>query len=349
MNKNSLEGEKILFLSPKYMNIYKDVISCIKELGGEVSWVSSDLISPNPYLVSIKNRLNEENINKFNEKCELFWKDLFSQKEYNKKYDYFFTIDGLMICPFLFKELSTRNPDVKKVLFLYDKNDGMQEINSTYHYYDAIYTFDLGDRDKYHLKFMPIYWVPSDSVNNIKYDIFGFASYNSRKPDRTKLFNEVNKICKAKGLSTFVKLYYPMKNRMVFCLKNIIHYLFNHKSYTPLSYIKEGLITGQSLSPDDFRQTIRESRVILDTQAPYQDGLTARFMWALGEGKKIITTNSSITRYPFYDPKQFYILHDIDVDELLNFIVEPFVVLEDNKLMIEQYRIDNWIVKMLCD
>ena len=134
MNKNSLEGKKILFLSPKYMNIYKDVISCIKELGGEVSWVSSDLISPNPYLVSVKNRLNEENINKFNEKCELFWKDLFSQEDYNKKYDYFFTIDGLMICPFLFKELSTRNPDVKKVLFLYDKNDGMQEINSTYQY-----------------------------------------------------------------------------------------------------------------------------------------------------------------------------------------------------------------------
>ena len=35
-------------------------------------------------------------------------------------------------------------------------------------------------------------------------------------------------------------------------------------------------------------------------------------MWALGIGRKIITTNSSVVSYDFYDHNQIYIVDDVN-------------------------------------
>ena len=161
------------------------------------------------------------------------------------------------------------------------------------------------------------------------------------------MFSKLKRIAKQKNYREFIKLYdksYGL-NKIVFALKSQIKLLFRRNTLT-LQDILNGLITGQSVPPDEYRSLIAHSRVIFDTQASYQDGLTARFMWALGAGKKIITTNPHVREYDFYNEDQFYVL-DNNINEIEGFISKPFVVSELQRKMIEPYRIDNWLKTIL--
>lgn len=71
-------------------------------------------------------------------------------------------------------------------------------------------------------------------------------------------------------------------------------------------------------------------------------------MWALGLGKKIITTNEAVRNYDFYTKDQILVLEDkyYTKDELL--IIKRFIehdYNEDSKIRdnIDKLRIDNWL------
>ena len=57
----------------------------------------------------------------------------------------------------------------------------------------------------------------------------------------------------------------------------------------------------------------RNSKVILDINHPGQKGLTMRTFEAIGAGKKMITTNSEIKNYPFYNSNNVYIIDRYDI------------------------------------
>ncbi|MEK5777604.1 lipopolysaccharide biosynthesis protein, partial [Acinetobacter nosocomialis] len=57
-----------------------------------------------------------------------------------------------------------------------------------------------------------------------------------------------------------------------------------------------------------------KSNIILDISHPGQSGLTMRTFEAIGAGKKLITTNTNIKEYPFYNANNIFI---ISRDELV--------------------------------
>ena len=119
------------------------------------------------------------------------------------------------------------------------------------------------------------------------------------------------------------------------------------KEMLSLNDLKDSIFTSKSLSPLEFRSLILKSKVILDTQNCNQDGMTARFMWALGAGKKIITTNRAAEINPFYTQEQIYILNENNINGILDFIKKELVVPAEIQLIISQYRIDKWIDLLL--
>ena len=133
----------------------------------------------------------------------------------------------------------------------------------------------------------------------------------------------------------------------MFIIKNIVKYIKKSKSYIPFVDVFNGLVTNKALSPKDFRDNINESEVIIDTHVEYQDGLTARFMWALGAEKKIVTTNKNVKEYDFYTPEQFFILGEDSLNKLNEFVCSKFSMSEQNRNIISKYRIDNWIDAIL--
>lgn len=340
-------GKNILFLAPSGLDIYKDVITGLEEKGFQVDYVSSSDVPNNPFQPISSNCYTEENVRKFEEKVTAYWKEKLSDIRYLKKYDIFFTINGLMTCPYLFEHLHKINPQIKCKLYLYDKIAFACHIERYFHYYDDIFSFDLGDVATYNLNFLPIYWVQLSEKCLKQYDLFGMASYSLHKKNRALLFREIKQVSDNLNLNSFIKLYVKMDNWPKFLFKNLVKLCMHHKTYIPFKDVFNGIVTNKSLSPSKFRRYIYESDVILDTHVEYQDGLTARFMWALGAEKKIITTNKMVKQYDFYTPEQFFILNEDPLNSLSEFLNLNFTMTEKNRNIILNYRIDNWLETIL--
>lgn len=338
-----MKQNNALLLAPPGLDIYKDVIAGLEEKGYCVDYVSSSEVPNNPFKPIFDNRYNEENVSNFEKACTQFWEKKFLNTQFSKSYDVFFSIDGLMVCPYLFNHLKEINPGIKCKLFLYDKIEFACHVERYFCYYDDVFSFDLGDVASYNLKFLPIYWVSTNKKLEKKYDIFGMATYSLHKKDRAKLFREIKTVVEALGLKSFVKLYVKMDSWPVFLIKNFVKLLKRHKTYIPFVDVYNGIVTNKSLSPKEFRDFIYESEVIIDTHVEYQDGLTARFMWALGAEKKIVTTNKVVKKYNFYTPEQFFIIGEDSFERLGEFVSSEFLMSEKNKLEVLKYRMDYWL------
>lgn len=340
--------KRVLFVSSPFMGIYKDVIDALEKIEYDVEWVSADLFPKNPLNIYQTRVYDEVEIKKFLNKLDIFWSNYLSEDKQGGYFDYFFTIDGLIVSPMLFKLLKEKNPKVINLLYLFDRIDGIYQIDWSLSYYDRKYSFDIGDCKKYSLNLLPIYWIDTKYATQIVYKIFGFASYSFEKKERTLLFRQIADISKTNKWDSYIKLYINMeRNKVMFYIKNIIKFFIRREEYINIKDLFSGFITGNSIDPSKFRDMIKSSDVILDTQALYQDGLTARFMWSLGAEKKIITTNVAVTQYPFYDEHQFYIingaLNDRKYSEIIKFIRSDFKMNDDKRKEVEKYRIDNWI------
>lgn len=340
--------KKIFLMSSKFMDIYRDIIHELEVQGLEVVWIQDEQIPDNPFMIKYTNNYTEENVRKYLEKVMAFWEKTLLEKPYSDSFDYFLAIDGLTVHPYLFDVLRKRNPDIRIILYLYDRVQGMYQVDRFFKYYDAVFSFDQYDVEKFGIKYLPIYWVPNTSNVEPKYDVFGFATYSMIKSERNDIFRDVKEIIQNNGLTEYIKLVYRKKvtNRILYQIKHYIKKMLGRPSI-PLSDIDSGLITDTPITPVEFRKIIQNSRTVLDIQPDYQEGFTARFMWALGLGKKIITTNANVTNYPFYDSRQFFIYNESG--DLVSFIERPFEMEEGNKKLIQKYRIDNWIKTILND
>lgn len=313
--------QRIILYVAKFMNIYLDIIECLENMNFDVIWIEANTIPNNPFNKTL-GLYNPKNIDDYMSKAASKWLQLLEDEKLKEPIDFFFSIVGIDIPPFAFEELSKRNPQLRKVLYLYDKVDGVYQIDAFFKYYNEVFSFDRSDCEKFKLSILPIYWVPVADINDdIAYDIFAFASYSALKQERTMLFSKLKKIARQNKCKEFIKLYDSSYayNKIIFIIKNLIKTFLGQNILT-LQDICRGLITGYSVMPDQYRKLINCSNVVFDTQAPYQDGLTARFMWALGAGKKIITTNPHVTKYDFYSSEQIFIFENkkMGIDEFLN-------------------------------
>lgn len=333
----------VLLYATKFMCIYQDIVKCLKEMNFDVMWIEANTISNNPFNKTL-GLYNQKNIADYMLKAERKWKTLLEDEKLKDSIDYFLSIDGMDIPSFVFEVFRELNPRIRMILYMYDRVEGVYQIDRFFKYYDEVFSFDLSDCSQFGLSLLPIYWVPVSSKDNeLFYDIFAFASYSSFKKERTLMFSKLKRIAKKKKYREYIKLYDRSyaDNKYLFAFKSIVKYVLKVDSLS-LWDICNGLITGSSVKPDEYRELINSSNVIFDTQASYQDGLTARFMWALGAGKKIITTNTHVRQYDFYNENQVFIL-DNNMEDIDSFIGTSYNPDLRQQKKIESYRIDNWI------
>ena len=329
------------------MDIYNDVMESIIDKGMDVVWVQASTIPNNPFR-AIDKKSSKYDVDSYMSNVKSMWEKRLQDEDMKEPFDFFLAINGHDVHPFVFDYFRKWNPQIRMVLFLYDRVDGVMQIDGFFQYYDEVFSFDLGDCDKYKLHFLPIYWKEPKNEMPIKYDIFGFASYSENKPERTKLYKEVKSLADECNYQSFIKLYISSKkgNAFSYFIRSLVKRIMGIQ-VIPLKEIEKDLYTGKTISPADYRKLIQQSKAVLDTQASYQDGLTARFMWALGTGKKIITTNNNIIRYPFYTPEQFYVLKGNNYEGIREFMKGDFEMTKTNIEIVNQYRIDNWLNTLL--
>ena len=327
-------GKKVLFIAPPYMNLYKDLIDEMGKQGYSVDYIKEIVHPEDPDNVrgyrGLK-RIIVVNRERFQKKNRKFWMNLLSSEPYCKTYDILFVLNGQSLSPVVFHILKERNPELYCVNYMFDTTKGVYHFENNFPYFNKIASFDKEDSQKYGLHLLPIFWTEQDSLN-IEFEFFGMGAY---KKNRYTLYNMIKQYADKMNLSYYLKMYNPVKKRLFF--KTAIRNLFKIQQ-DMISYdeYKSDLITNEILPLSEFNKMLNASKIIVDSNAPHQDGLTSRFMQSLGNLKKIITTNVSSKEYSFYSPSQIFVvdnLHTFSQNKLMDF-VNTKIELSDEKLNI---------------
>ena len=256
-----------------------------------------------------------------------------------------FVIDGKMVHPYLFETLKKRNPNLKSINYLYDTIRGNYRFNNNFYLFDRVVTYDQHDAREYGIELMPIPWTESMKSETKRLSFFALGTFDK---SRFEIFSFIDRISKENHLSSFIKLY--IKRKKLFLFQYIYVHCIKHKPFIdPRTYYSRQ-ITHRFISKEEFTKMMMESEVIVDSINPMQDGLTARFTWALGAEKKIITNNKSVKTYDFYTPEQIFVIEDFSPkteNEILNFLHSKYIMTPDVRRKINSFRMDNWINNLL--
>lgn len=186
--------------------------------------------------------------------------------------------------------------------------------------FDQIFSFDLIDVQKYNFTFISnyIYMEKKElSANNTNDNIFIVISIDER-------FDFLNKL--ADYLSN-----YSIPFKFIAVGKKV-----------PQNVNKNIIYSRRTLLPEDLQEDFENSKIFLDLIRKDHNGLSFRIFEALAMQRKIITTNTSIKEYNFYNPNNILVLDEnteISINpDFLNTAYEPL-----NDAIYYKYTIANWV------
>lgn len=103
-------------------------------------------------------------------------------------------------------------------------------------------------------------------------------------------------------------------------------------------------VRSKPMAFNSYAAVVAASDVILDLPHPEQTGLTMRAIEAIGSGKKLITTSSSIKKYDFYRPENIFV-----IDSEAPYLDPDFLSSSKTaipKEIIARYTLRSWVLEV---
>lgn len=322
-----LVGKRILLISIKFFNYENLIKQELEEMGAIV-----DLYDERPSNSFLSKAIIRFKKAFYARKINQYFKSICSEIE-NTKYNYFLLIKGEATPVFFLDFLRKQNPEIKFIYYTYDSFKNNSNGLKILSHFDAKYTFDSLDAKKYDLGFRPLFYAKDYSG---LYDVKGSSSYDlsfigTAHSDRYTISELAKNWCSKHNLNMYSFYYSPSK--LLFIYKKLTEPDFKN--------FDERLISFKSLNHSEIVNLYKKTKAILDINHPGQNGLTMRTFETLGAGRKLITTNSNIRKYPFYNPENIWVLDRDGIQFDLAFFSTPFVPLQKDHLHTMSLR--GWI------
>lgn len=228
-------------------------------------------------------------------------------------------------------------PNVRIRLYLWDNLKNLKGVRGKLAWFDSVKTFDPGDSEIFEtIKFRPLFYVQDykrQTMDNVQsnYDIsFIGTAHSDRNKILDTIFNSFDDVRK------FDFRYLPVK------------WLFYFYKITNPSYkaAKPSDFQYKTIHKDKIRHILERSKVVIDINHPDQKGLTIRTFELLAMKKKMITTNTEIKKYDFFNPNNIYVVKRDEKIEIPNeFFQTDYQVVDDS--IVEKYSIERWLFEVL--
>ena len=208
----------------------------------------------------------------------------------------------------------------KYITYIYDSCVSFPIDNLLHDVFDKIFSFDVIDCDKYNFTFISnyIYLDKKELENNqSNNNIFIVISIDERFQFLNRLANYLSEQNIAfKFIAVGKKLPKKSNEKIIFSRKVIL--------------------------PNELQEDLEKSKIFLDLIRKDHHGLSFRIFEALAMQRKIITTNSTIKTYDFYNPNNILVLDEnSEININLDFINTPYEKL--NEAVYYKYTIENWV------
>lgn len=328
---NDITGKKILFLAPAFFGYENKIAKKMEDLGANVDLydVRSVTGAKDRALLKISPKIFATRSQKYYEKIIAENKD--------KNYDYILVIKCDMTPENILIRFHKEYPNAKLCLYLWDSINNIPGVLKKFKYFDTLHSFDMQDCVNHsELKFRPLFYADEFckelSTELYKYDISFSGTIHS---DRYAVIKAVKKIIAEKGLNSYWFCY--LQSKFIYYFYKATKKEFADTKITDFDFQKKG--------SEEIASTIEQTKIVLDIQHPKQTGLTMRTIEMLGMNKKLITTNTSIKDYDFYNPNNISIIdrNNVCIDD--HFLESPYEPLDD--ALYKKYSLQSWIFEVL--
>jgi hypothetical protein len=240
--------------------------------------------------------------------------------EINETQDLILVIKGDFIDPK--SVLKLKQFGKKTIAYFNDNTYRCPKIIRVIPNFDVVFSFEKEDCEKYNLKFATNWIYNSASVvapKPFEYQVFNIISTDRRLPILSKIAENL----KSNNITHKIFVYDKKYKKKT----SSIEFITNH---IPLSEIKE---------------YINRSQVLLDVNRKGQNGLTFRVFESIGLSKKLITTNSDIVNYDFYNPNNILVIDEKNPDIPVSFFEKEYEKLPDD--IFNKYTLEGWIENVI--
>lgn len=206
------------------------------------------------------------------------------------------------------------------VTFLNDSTSRYPRMKKVFPYFDTVYAFDPDDVKKYDFNLITNY-IYFDYKNlrlpEPEFNVFNISSLDKRKQTMPNFANYFN-------------------------LHNIDFKLIAFSSDYDTNLDDTNIEhTTKMYSLNEVFEIVKKSRILLDLQRPKQKGLSFRVFEAIALQKKLITTNTDIVNYDFYDANNIFIVDPENIEIPSNFFSTSYKPLPPK--IVKHYHISSWV------
>lgn len=210
----------------------------------------------------------------------------------------------------------------KFVAYYWDSVQRVERKQEIIHYFDKIYSFDKIDVAQYGFEFITNYIFETSPLN----ENFEYLFFNISGNDDDYRFGQ---------LEAFGK--YLKDN----------NWSFKFLSFHPkLEKANRGVIdvVDEIIHVDKVVELIKKAKILVEFQRKQQMGLSFRIFESLGLQKKLITNNTDIVNYDFYNPQNILV---VDADNPIvpeSFVNSPYLKIDE--AILEKYKLENWVKRV---
>ena len=322
-------NSSILFIAPEFFIFHEQIQRAMESLGHRVHFVS-DRPSKNAFVKILIRKARLALIPLLNS----YFRRQTAKIRPDSVHE-IFIIRGEGLTAKALREMKDRFQHARIQLYLWDNLRRSQGCKELIPVVDRAWTYDLKDSSKYpKLKFTPNFFVLSDNLKNLKspkdsfqWDLVFFGTAHG---DRLKV---ISKIARALPSPERFYVFLYFQSLILYWARRIFDFSFKNFRADQLS-----------LKPKfgkDWEDIISNASAVLDIHHSQQGGLTIRTLESLALGFKLVTTDASITQYPFFNAEQILVVNrenpEIPSDFLRkpnNFPVHP---------SLKELELSNWI------
>lgn len=212
-----------------------------------------------------------------------------------------------------------KNPNCRIIIWYWNPINQLKRIPQKYLEYCEEWSFDFGDCKKYYMRYNNQFTFSKvfDKKNNhrIKWKLY----FVGADKGRAEQLCFIKKCAEADGLK--------------------VKFIVTRDKTSNNSEIEYSM----PITYEDNLKYLYSSECIVEILQREQEGLSVRCLEALFLQKKIITNNSKIVQYEFYNPNNFFVIkkNNLTKESLHDFLSMPYVTVDQS--VIKKYDFINWL------
>lgn len=221
-------------------------------------------------------------------------------------------------------------PRAKMVFYTWDSIENKPFSRRNLSHYDSCSTFDPVDAKTYGMNFRPLFFSPGFDralPTSFSYDLSFIGTIHS---DRYKI---IQSLMQQMPLNSKAFVYLYLQAPWVFDLRRIFTGTLPNARREEFSF--------EPLGKKHVQDIFFSSRTVLDIEHPLQRGATMRTMEALGSHRKMITTNTALRDYDFFNPSNIHIIDRKTPRLDQDFLRLPFVDVQES--VRQKYSLRQWV------